>query len=108
MTDDTRHADNLANTQPADIPDLLNLADQIAPAAATVDSIFDERDRDLDVLHWVKRRSQVSLCGMEDGWGPVESGSGPAGPSAVCPLCETLRAMHLQLDVTGLDQMPPR
>lgn len=108
MTDNTRPSDHLANTQPVDIPDLLDIADQIAPAAAAVDAMFDERDRDLDVLHWVKKRSQVSLCGMTDGWGPVESSSGPAASSATCPLCETLRAMYLQLDMTGLKEMPPR
>lgn len=107
VSDDTRHADNLANTQPADIPDLLNLADQISPAT-TVDAMFDDRDRDLDVLHWVKRRSQVSLCGVTDNWNRIGAPFGPPSTSAVCPLCETLRAMYRQLDITGLKEMPPQ
>ncbi|WP_078111753.1 hypothetical protein [Gordonia sp. IITR100] len=109
MTDDTRHADNLANTQPADIPDLLNLADQISPAAATVDAMFDDRDHDLEVLHRVKPDSDVSLCGIADDWNRIGAQPGPASTSeALCPLCETLRAMYRQLDMTGLEEMPPR
>mgnify|MGYP000156129073 CR=1 FL=1 len=108
MTDNTRPADHLANTQHVDIPDLLNLADQISPAA-TVDAMFDDRDHDLEVLHRVKPDSDVSLCGIADDWNRIGAQSGPGSTSeALCPLCETLRAMYKQLDMTGLEEMPPR
>lgn len=106
VSENTRHADNLANTQPADIPDLLDIADQISPAT-TVDAMFDDRDHDLEVLHRVKPDSDVSLCGITDDWNRIGAQSGPASTSAVCPLCETLRAMYRQLDMTGLEELPP-
>lgn len=107
MTDDTRFTDHLANAQPADIPDLLAIADQLNPVNMAVDAMFEDRDRDIPDLHWLKKGSKTALCGVTDNWNRLGSNSDAASSAVICALCETLRAMSKQLDMTGLNKLPP-
>lgn len=106
MSDDTRPTEDLANTQPASVDDLLDIAETID--THLVDALFDDRDHNPDALHRVKRGSQLAICGAIDDWDFDVVGAGSPSPPVVCALCETLYAMRRQLDLTGLDEMPPR